>query len=239
MEKTKHFLVVDDDQDIRQLLSNFLAQHNYQVSTACNGEEMLSSLQEQQFDLIILDIMMPGMDGFELCRQVRQHSHVPIIMLTASGEESDRIVGLELGADDYIAKPFSPRELLARAKAILRRVDQPTEHKFASDHVIYEFSGWRLDMGRRRLLAPDDVEISLSAGEYELLVALIEHPGRVMTRDNLLDITRNREAGPFDRSIDVQISRIRQKIEENPKSPQLIKTVRGGGYIFSCTVKRL
>lgn len=239
METTQHILVVDDDQVIRDLLGKFLYQHGFQTSLAKNGEEMHAFLKKQTVDLIILDIMMPGDDGLTLCRQLRSTSTIPIIMLTAIGEEVERILGLEMGADDYISKPFNPRELLARAKAVLRRSQNNQARSLAtadSNGVVYQFATWKLDLVKRRLTSPDNLEITLSSGEYELLVAFLQRPKQVLSRDTLLDLTKNRSAGPFDRSIDIQISRLRHKIEVNHKNPQLIKTVRGGGYVLATDV---
>ena len=244
-EIQKHFLIVDDDSEIRELLACFLIQHKYKVLTAENGEQMFALLKTQSFDLIILDVMMPGHDGFEVCRKLRLESNVPVIMLTAISEDADRIVGLELGADDYITKPFNPRELLARIKALLRRSEMANkEIRVSQQHPPKEnlglkFIDWTLDKATRRLLSPDGLEVALSAGEYDLLLAFVEHPQRVLSRNQLLDLTRDRPAEPFDRSIDVQISRLRHKIEEDPKKPLLIKTVRGGGYLFTAAVQRI
>lgn len=240
MSDSTHILVVDDDEEIRTLLADFLSNYNYHVYTACDGIEMFAQLGRSSVDLIILDLMMPGEDGLTLCKKVRAESNIPIIMLTAIGEETDRIIGLEMGADDYIAKPFNPRELLARMKAILRRAGDTdafaSETETKSSRV--EFADWQFDLATRNLLSPDEMEVTLSAGEFDLLAAFVEHPQRVLSRDQLLDITKNRAAGPFDRSIDVQISRLRHKIEPDPKNPTLIKTVRGGGYLFTPEVKR-
>jgi two-component system, OmpR family, response regulator len=231
-------LVVDDDHGIRDLLGRFFRQHGYTALLAKDGVEMLAHLEKQSADLIILDIMMPGDDGITLCRKLRAKSQVPIIMLTAISEEIERILGLEMGADDYLSKPFNPRELLARIKAILRR-SGATEESTEQAHVKYRFQSWLLDKTARQLKSPDQVEISLSSGEYMLLLSLLERPQQVLSRDRLLDLTRSRSAAPFDRSIDIQISRLRSKIEEDPKNPQLIKTVRGGGYILATAVERL
>lgn len=229
-------LIVDDDAGIRDLLSEFLAQHGFQTVSAVDGNEMRAMLTKQTIDLIILDIMLPGEDGLTLCRQLRAHSHIPILMLTAIGEEVDRIVGLEMGADDYLNKPFHPRELLARIKAILRRAQNPTRESTPPKSLIYHFSGWTLNSGLRKLLSPENLEINLSAGEYALLLLFLERPQQVLTRDQLMELTKNRMAGPFDRSIDIQISRLRNRIEENMKNPLIIKTVRNGGYILATTV---
>jgi two-component system OmpR family response regulator len=202
---------------------------------------MREALAGHAIDLIVLDLMLPGEDGLALCRWVRAQSNVPVIMLTARGEEIDRIVGLEMGADDYLPKPFNPRELVARIKAVLRRMEAPSgglaERGAARrQDEILTFAGWRLDVGARRLTAPDGVLVPLSAGEFDLLAAFTSHPQRVLSRDYLLDLAKGREAQPFDRSIDVQVSRLRRKIEEDPSNPQLITTVRGGGYIFTAPV---
>ncbi|HYH19282.1 MAG TPA: response regulator [Azospirillum sp.] len=239
MDRTPHLLVVDDDREIRNLTSQFLTRHGYRVSTARDGAEMLKTLEAARVDLIVLDLMLPGEDGLSLCRRLRAGSAtaaIPIVMLTAMGEETDRIIGLEMGADDYLAKPFSPRELLARIKAVLRRVAAPQAVGGEAAAKVLRFEGWSLDVAKRELRSPDGVLVQLSAGEYDLLVAFVEHPQRVLTRDQLLDLARGRAAVPFDRSIDVQVSRLRRKIEPDPADPTLIKTVRGGGYLFTAPV---
>ena len=233
MNSGPHILVVDDDREIRDLLARFLRKHGFRVETAADGKAMFQALSAGRFDLAVLDLMLPGEDGLSLCRRVRAESDLPIVMLTAIGEDTDRIVGLEMGADDYLAKPFNPRELLARIRAVLRRAPNMRRHVEGDPSRIFAFQGWALDAGRRSLHAPDGVLVDLTGGEFDLLLALVEHPGRVLNRDQLLDLTRGREAGPFDRSVDVQISRLRRKIEEDPKQPALIKTVRGGGYVFA------
>jgi two-component system OmpR family response regulator len=229
-------LIVDDDEGIRNLLAEFLRQHGLRAHLAENGSVMREILAQHTIDLIILDIMMPGEDGLTLCRQLRMHSTIPILMLTAIGEEVDRIVGLEMGADDYLRKPFNPRELLARIKAILRRVQGPAKTVIKNEAPIYAFSGWVLDTGARRFISPDQLEVSLTAGEYNLLLAFLEKPQQVLNRDQLLEFTKNRSAAAFDRSIDIQISRLRQKIEDDIKNPVVLKTVRGGGYILAVPV---
>ena len=232
-----HILIVDDDAEIRDLLSRFLSKHDFRVTTARDGREMRQALQDWAFDLVVLDLMMPGEDGLTLCRQIRTESSMPIIMLTAMGEEVDRIIGLEVGADDYMAKPFNPRELAARIKAVLRRVgglgvnDSPETRT-----QKLSFAAFELDPTTRTLQRPTG-EIPLTAGEYDLLIAFVDHPRRVLNRDQLLDMARGRAAIPFDRSIDVQVGRLRRKIEEDPKNPALIKTVRGGGYMFTAEVR--
>jgi len=232
-------LIVDDDIQICDLLRDFLSNHGFDVITANDGREMQSKLSKNQFDLIILDIMMPGDDGLTLCRELRKTSNVPIIMLSAIGEETDRIVGLELGADDYLPKPFNPHELLARIKALLRRIKSTSDSLKEDDNQLKDirFSGWVLDRNKRRLITEDGLTVPLSSGEYDLLLTLIEHHGRVLTRDQLLDLTRGREGGPFDRTIDVQVGRLRKKIEEDSKNPKIIITVRGGGYQFTPKVE--
>lgn len=238
MSKTQHILVVDDDEGIRDLLGKFLSQHGFQISLAKDGEAMKALLKTREVDLIILDIMMPGEDGMTLCRQLRATSEIPILMLTAISEEVDRILGLEMGADDFLSKPFNPRELLARVKAILRR-SQASGGKANTQCTGYRFTGWELDRTTRRLFSPEKLEITLSGGEYNLLLAFLERPQKVLSRDELLDLTRNRSAGPYDRSIDIQVSRLRHKIEEDHKKPALIKTVRGGGYVLASAVEEV
>jgi len=233
-DQKKSILVVDDDREILSLLRSFLNKHGYDAHTAERTDMADKILSNQKMDLLILDVMMPGEDGLSYCRRVRSHSDVAIIMLTALGEETDRIVGLEIGADDYLPKPFNPRELLARVKAVLRRSGHNgSDGVNDTPHRIVLFENWELNTAKRELRSSANVMTSLTAGEYELLLAFIENPQRVLNRDQLLDITRGRSAGPFDRSIDVQLSRLRKKIEPNPKEPTIIKTVRNGGYIFT------
>ncbi|MGE5477723.1 MAG: response regulator [Bacteroidales bacterium] len=244
METQAHILVVDDDREIRDLLARFLAKHGLRVTTAKDGAEMERALADTSIDLVVLDLMMPGEDGLSLTRRLRgQGVAVPIVMLTAMGEETDRIVGLEMGADDYLPKPFNPRELLARIKAVLRRahVPAPTGAPTAPAEgggQRYAFAGWCLDVATRDLISADGVVMMLSAGEFDLLLAFVEHPRRVLSRDQLLDLARGRQAIPFDRSIDIQVSRLRRKLGDDAKDSQLIKTVRGGGYLFTPEVTR-
>jgi two-component system OmpR family response regulator len=232
-------LVVDDDREIRDLVSRLLQKHGYKVESARDAQAMEAILAVTRIDLVILDIMLPGKSGLDICRELRARSPLPILMLTAVGEETDRIVGLEMGADDYLAKPFNPRELLARIRAILRRVGTAASAAGprAPATKKLRFAGWQLDLGRRRLEAPDGVIVDLTTGEYELLMAFAERPQRVLTRNQLLDLARGRDATPFDRSIDVQVSRIRRKIEVDPRSPAMIITVRGDGYMFTPDVE--
>ncbi len=232
-----HILLVDDDREIRELLSRFLEKQGMRVTAARDAREARRLWPLGRYHIAILDIMMPGESGLDLARWLRTQSNLPIIMLTAMGEETDRIVGLELGADDYLPKPFNPRELLARMRAILRRANGeggPTP----SDQRPIIFSGWTLEPSRRRLLNPTGTEIPLTGGEYDLLAALLERANRVLTRDMLMDILRGRQAGPFDRAIDVAVSRLRRKLEDDGRNPNLIKTVRGGGYVLAASVER-
>ena len=239
MTASPHILIVDDDPEIRDLTARFLKKHGYRVDTAADARAMDQTLESGRFDLVVLDLMLPGEDGLSICRRLRTETALPIIMLTALGEDTDRIVGLEMGADDYLPKPFNPRELLARIKAVLRRADAaPPAGQASEDGGVLAFEGWRLDTTRRELKAHDGVLVPLTAGEFDLLTAFAERPQRVLSRDQLLDLTRGRDGGPFDRSIDVQLSRLRRKIEDDPKEPTLIKTVRGGGYIFTADVTR-
>jgi two-component system OmpR family response regulator len=244
MNDMRQILVVDDDEQLRELLSRFLGQHGFGVAVAPDGVSMLQVTEERVVDLVVLDVMLPGDDGFALLPRLRAaYQGMPVIMLTAVGSETDRVVGLELGADDYLVKPFSPRELLARIKAVLRRsgnrIDTPaTEDGDLPPRLRYGFAGWTLDAGRREVRSPQGVLVPLSAGEYDLLMAFVEHPNRVLTRDQLLDLARGPASGSFDRSIDVQISRLRRKLEEDPREPGLIKTVRSGGYMLVATVTR-
>jgi len=229
-----HILVVDDDREIRDLLNRFLVKHGLRVSTARDGVEMNRILDGSAIDLVVLDLMLPGEDGLSLCRKLRSTVNLPVVMLTAMGEDTDRIVGLEMGADDYLPKPFNPRELLARIKAVLRRVQSLPAASPKGDTA--KFDGWTLDLGSRRLTSPQGEEVELSTGEYDLLLAFATHPRRVLSRDQLLDLARGRTAAPFDRSVDIQVMRLRRKIEADPKEPRLIKTVRGGGYMFAAEV---
>ena len=239
MERARHLLVVDDDREIQALLHDFLVKHGFRVSTAGDGRDVRRQMAQWTIDLVILDLMLPGESGVELCRALRAESDVPIIMLTAVAEEAERIICLEIGADDYIVKPFSPRELLARIRALFRRTggrDLPMPEAAVAGE--WEFSGWRLDTGKRELRSPDGVLVHLSAGEYQLLTAFLERPQRVVTREELMDIYKGDALAPFDRSIDIQISRLRRKIEQSSRDPTLIKTVRGAGYQFTVPVTR-
>lgn len=234
-----HILVVDDHSEIRDLLKRFLEQHGLRVSCARDGKEMKRLLEEREFDLLVLDLMMPGEDGLTLCRELRVKSKLPIIMLTAMGEETDRIIGLEMGADDYLAKPFNPRELLARIKAVMRRTQAETQPVAETLTRDLRFDRWLLDINRRELVDEDGVGLSLSTAEFDLLKVFLERPQRVLSRDQLLDLARGREAVAFDRAIDTLVSRLRRKLERDPKNPELIKTIWGGGYMFSTDVTQV
>lgn len=238
MESMPHIAVVDDHRDIRDLVGKYLAQHGYRISLAENGAALRRLLEKSAPDLVVLDVMMPGEDGLSLCRHLRSTTDLPIILLTAMTEETDRIVGLEVGADDYVGKPFNPRELLARIKAVLRRVNSLPPRKGEISAKLVRFDRWTLDPGRREMTGPDGVAVPLSTAEYRLLAAFLDHPGVVLSRDQLLDLTVGRNGDPFDRSIDNQVSRLRKKIEADPKSPTLIKTHWGGGYSLVAEVQK-
>lgn len=237
MDNPPHILVVDDDPGIRGLLGEYLERHGFRVSLANDGIQMRRALDASRPNLIVLDLMLPGEDGLALCRDLRSRSGIPIIMLTARADEVDRIVGLEMGADDYLAKPFSPREMLARIKSVLRRVRTLPPARGASHRV--RFAGWTLDLAARQLVAPDDVIVSLSGAEFRLLSVFVEHPNRVLDRNQLMDLTIGRAASPFDRSIDVQVSRLRTRLRDDGREPRLVKTVRNEGYVLAAAVERL
>jgi len=233
-----HLLVIDDDREIRDLLGMFLERQGFRVTAARDAREARRLWQQGIFQLVVLDLMMPGESGLDFARWLRSQSAVPIVMLTAMGEETDRILGLELGADDYMPKPFNPRELLARIRAVLRRAVEPGVRADESGQRNIVFADWTLDPTRRRLINPEGVEVPLTGGEYDLLAALVDRANRVLTRDMLLELLRGRQAGPFDRAIDVAISRLRRKLEDKGRDAQLIKTVRGGGYVLAAEVRR-
>ena len=239
MQGGPHILIVDDHREIRDLISRALTKEGFRVSAAADGRAMRKVMADGRIDLILLDLMLPGEDGLALCRAVRTDSNIPIIMLTAKGEQVDRVIGLEMGADDYLSKPFGSRELIARIKAVMRR-SQDTKTKDTSEQrrKSYHFGRWGLDTGTRALLRDDGVTVPLSTGEYDLLIALVERPQRVLNRDQLLDLARGRSAAGLDRSIDTQVSRLRKKLETDPADPKIIKTVWGGGYMFMPAVSR-
>jgi len=237
MQSTPHILIVDDHREIRELVSRALLKEGFRVSVAADGRAMHKVLGDSRIDLILLDLMLPGEDGLSLCRVLRAQSNVPIIMLTAKGDEVDRVIGLEMGADDYLPKPFGSRELVARIRAVLRR-GKNTASSARSDPrpKQYQFDRWRLDTGTRELIRDDGTTLPLSTGEYDLLIAFVERPQRVLSRDQLLDLARGRAASALDRSIDTQVSRLRRKLEQDPSDPKMIKTVWGGGYMFTPAV---
>ncbi len=238
MNDTAHILIVDDQKDICELVQDYLSGEGYRVSTANDGSGMRRVMAQHAIDLVILDLMLPGEDGLTLARALRNESGVGIIILTGRGETVDRIIGLEMGADDYLPKPFHLRELLARVKSVLRRVSARSQEKQSqSPRSKARFAGWNLDLSTRELLSPAGSEVRLTTGEFDLLAAFVNNANQVLSRDRLLDLARNREAGPFDRTIDVQVGRLRRKLEDDPQKPTIIKTVRGTGYIFTPIVE--
>lgn len=237
MSEVPHILVVDDDRDIRQLLGDYLEKNGFRATVAADGKGMRRALDLGHVDLIVLDLMMPGEDGLKLCRELRARSQVPVIMLTALGDEVDRIVGLEVGADDYLAKPFNPRELLVRIRAVLRRTLHAPRDPATSEVRSYKFGSWRLDTTTRTLTRDNGITTALSGAEYRLLSILLAHPNRVLSRSQLMEMIRGRDLDPFDRSIDVRISRLRQTLGDDGRSPQIIKTVYGEGYVIGVEVQ--
>jgi two-component system OmpR family response regulator len=237
MAAQEHLLIVDDDAEIRNLLREYFQENGYRVTVAADGKGLWAALNTAQPDLIVLDLMLPGEDGISLCRALRARSDVPIIMLTARGGDADRIVGLELGADDYVPKPFNPRELLARVKSVLRRAKSLPPNLRREEVRRFRFAGWSLDVATRNLTSPEGVAIPLSGTEFKLLRILLDHPNRVLTRDQLVELMMSREAGPFDRALDVQISRLRHRLGEDAKEPAIIKTVRSQGYVLAAHVE--
>ena len=237
MATPDRILIVDDDPEIRRLLADYLAKNGFEVHTARDGREMRQALERHAIDFVVLDLNLPDADGLALCRRLRAESDLPVLMLTARGEETDRIVGIEMGADDYLVKPFSPRELLARIRTILRRTRAVPRNLRPETHRCLAFAGWLLDTATRSLKASDGVVVPLSGGEYRLLRILLEHPNRVLHRDQLTERIHGREAEPYDRAIDVQISRLRHRLRDEGREPQLIQTVRGEGYVLASTVE--
>jgi two-component system OmpR family response regulator len=235
MPRAEHILIVDDDAEIRTLLRDYLERNGLRATAVADGRAMRAALEAGRYDLVVLDLMLPGEDGLTLCRELRAHSNLPVIMLTARGEDTDRIVGLEMGADDYLAKPFNPRELLARIKAVLRRAHTLPSAVETAEARRLRFTGWTLELARRQLVSPAGVVVPLSGGEYRLLKIFLDHPQRVLSRDQLLDLTRGRDAGPYDRSIDVQVGRLRRRLNDDDAT--LIQTMRGEGYVFAAEVE--
>ena len=237
MDNTDQILVVDDDAEIRNLLCEYLRKNGYRATAVADGKAMWAARARAKYELIVLDVMLPGEDGLTLCRKLRAESDTPVIMLTARGEETDRIVGLEMGADDYLAKPFSPRELLARIKSVLRRYRSLPRNLRADEARSIRFAGWTLDTIARHLVSAEGVVTSLSGAEYQLLRILLSHANHVLTRDQLMLLSKGHEADPLDRSIDIQVSRLRHRLADDPADPQIIKTVRGEGYVLAVPVE--
>jgi len=236
VDNAPHVLVVDDDQEIRKLLARYLVAQGFRTTVAASGREMEERLAVNRFDLVVLDLMLPDASGLDLCRSLRGRSRVPIILLTALKEDVDRIIGLEIGADDYLGKPFNPRELVARIRAVLRRSSEREEPVVPG--AAFRFAGFTADHGTRRVTMADGEEVPFTSAEFDLLMAFLERPGRILSRDQLLDITQGREAGPFDRSIDVLVSRVRRKLGD-AGSFQILKTQRNGGYQLSVRVETM
>ncbi len=233
---SKHLLIVDDDREIRVLLNRFFSTQGFRVSIAADHAEMQDVLAKWKIDLVVLDRMLPGKDGLSICAELRETSKVPVVMLTVLGEESDRLDGFRVGVDDYLAKPFNPHELLARVKAVLRRTHMAPPSSPESFGRVLEFGQWQLNIALRKLTSRSGTLVDLSATEFDLLTSFVERPGIVLSRDQLLDLAGGQIEIPFDRKIDMQVSRLRRKIEDDPKSPTLIQTVRGGGYRFAAEV---
>jgi two-component system OmpR family response regulator len=242
MEHADHILVVDDDREIRQLVAGYLEKNGLRATAAADGREMRAVLEASAVDLIVLDVMMPGEDGLTLCRNLRagRHRAIPVLMLTARDDQTDRIIGLEMGADDYLTKPFAARELLARIKAVLRRTRMlPPNLQVTEASRLIAFGRWRLDTAARHLLDPDGTVVALSGAEFRLLRVFLDHPNRVLNRDQLLNLTQGRDAEHFDRSIDLLVSRLRQRLQDDAREQSYIKTVRSEGYVFSMPVTLL
>ena len=233
----EHLLIVDDDKEIRNLLTDYLEQADYRVTAVGDGKAMRRALESNRIDLVILDLMLPGEDGLTLCRELRGKTNLPVLMLTARGDEVDRIIGLEMGADDYLAKPFNPRELLARIKSVVRRAQAlPPNMETDKVHTL-RFAGWTLDVTTRNVTAADGLVVPLSGAEYRLLRVFLDHPQRVLAREQLLELANGREAILFDRSIDVLVGRLRKRLRDDSREPVLIKTVRGEGYVLASSVE--
>jgi two-component system, OmpR family, response regulator len=237
MSDRPHIVIVDDDREIRTLLSQYLEKHDFRTTAVAEGKEMRRVMERSRVDLVVLDLMLPGEDGLSICRELRSRSQVPIIMLTARGEDVDRIVGLELGADDYVPKPFNPRELLGRIRAVLRRAAHAPRDPSPDTVRSFTFNGWKLDTTTRTLTDVEGKEVALSGAEYRLLAVLLSSANRVLSRAQLTELLRGREADPFDRSIDVRVSRLRQILGDDARAPQIIKTVYGEGYVVGVTVQ--
>ena len=237
MTKMPHILLVEDDREISTLIARYLRANDYRVMVTGSGREIDNLMQGSRIDLVVLDLMLPGENGLSICKRLRTRTQVPIIMLTAKSDEVDRILGLEIGADDYLSKPFNSRELLARIRAVLRRSTINAGELAANGARILTFLGWRIDRGLRELKSPASVRVAVTDAEFALLQTFCERPGRILSRDELLDLTQGRSAGVFERSIDILVSRLRRKIEADPHQPSIIKTVRSGGYLFTPAVE--
>jgi two-component system OmpR family response regulator len=237
MTERPHLVIVDDDREIRTLLSQYLEKHDFRTTAVPDGKEMRRVMERSRVDLVVLDLMLPGEDGLSICRELRTRSQVPVIMLTARGEDVDRIVGLELGADDYLPKPFNPRELLGRIRAVLRRTAHAPRDPSPDAIRSFSFSNWKLDTTTRTLTDLEGKEVALSGAEYRLLAVLLSSSNRVLSRAQLTELLRGREADPFDRSIDVRVSRLRQILGDDARAPQIIKTVYGEGYVVGVPVQ--
>ena len=238
MTETSLIAVVEDDPEIRSLVSGLLKREGFEVEACANAAELDRVIERRRIDLVVLDVMMPGEDGLSVCRRLRARGDMPILMVTAKSDDIDRIIGLEVGADDYLPKPFNPRELLARVRAILRRTRAMHRVPTNAPREVYRFAGWSLDAGSRDFHNPSGQSVPLTGGEFDLLLVLLQHPQRVLNRDQLLDWTRGRSAAAYDRTIDVQLSRLRRKLGDDPVEPAIIRTVRGGGYLFAPPVER-
>lgn len=233
----ERILIVDDDEDIRSLLEDYLRKNGFDAQAVADGKGMWDALAARPYSLVVLDLMLPGEDGLALCRQLRAKSQLPVLMLTARGEAVDRIVGLEMGADDYLPKPFDPRELQARIRSILRRTQALPAETGVTAPETYRFSGWRLDTRERNLYAPDGVVVALSGAEYRLLLLFLQNPNAVISRDQISNFTCGRDADPLDRTIDMQVSRLRERLRDQAREAEIIKTVRGKGYVLAARVE--
>ncbi len=232
-------LVVDDDPDVRDIVERCLKDSGYQVWTCEDGSRVFDIVSEKGIDLAIVDLVLPDTDGLMLTRKLKEHSNIGVVILSGRGETTEKIIGLEIGADDYLSKPFEPRELLARVRSVLRRLGSDKTDTASVETTVFSFDDWRLDLTARTLTSPKGKPVELSSGEFNLLRAFVEHPNRVLSRDQLLDLTHANDTPAFDRSVDVRVGRVRKKIEVDPQNPKFIKTIRNGGYMFAATVARV
>ena len=237
-ESQAKILVVDDDPDVRDIVERCLSDAGYKVWTHEDGSKVFDAVSEHGIDLAVIDLVLPDTDGLMLTRKLKEHSDVGVVILSGRGETTEKIIGLEVGADDYLSKPFEPRELLARVRSVLRRLGQDPAAESSAETTVFAFEGWRLDVTARTLTSPEDEQVELSSGEFNLLKAFVEHPNRVLSRDQLLDYTHANDTPAFDRSVDVRVGRVRKKIEADHQNPQFIKTIRNGGYMFAGKVVR-